>query len=281
MTLTDLPVAPAKEPTYRWKQAAIWTDDKALLIKRYLAYFVYVTHHGSYIDGFAGQQKIESKWAAQLVLENEPRWLRHFFLCELNPESFKKLKKLCDDQPKVGKGKSKRTIEPIEGDFNVRVLEILKSSFLTEKEATFCLLDQRTFECDWKTVVSLAGHKKSGNKIELFYFLACAWFDRALSRKDAEKLNRWWGNEGWRDLKPLSSIERAQVICERFKQELGYKSAHPFAIFRKHNTGRVMYYMIHATDHPAAPKLMAQAYNGAISPEIPPEQIELFVKSIS
>lgn len=34
----------------------IWTENKAKLIERYLYYFVLVTHHGTYIDGFAGPQ---------------------------------------------------------------------------------------------------------------------------------------------------------------------------------------------------------------------------------
>lgn len=275
--MLELPkVAPAKK--FLWQQQSIWTDNKALLIKRYLYYFVHVTRHGSYIDGFAGPQEAETNWAAKLVLESEPKWLRHFFLCELGPSSFAKLKRLCNAQPAVGSGRSARTIEPMRGDFNVLVHEILKSPHLTEKEATFCLLDQRTFECHWATVEALARHKRTGAKIELFYFLACAWFDRAISRKEHSKLDQWWGNGGWRTLRGLNSIERAQVLCERMTVELGYKSATPFAIFKKGNTGRVMYYMIHATDHFLAPTLMVRAYNGAVSPVVPPEQLDMLIE---
>ena len=34
-----------------------------------------------------------------------------------------------------------------------------------------------------------------------------------------------------------------------------------------------MYYMIHATDHPEAPHLMARAYDKAIQPKETPEQL--------
>lgn len=34
----------------------IWTENKARLIERYLYYFVLITKHGTYIDGFAGPQ---------------------------------------------------------------------------------------------------------------------------------------------------------------------------------------------------------------------------------
>jgi hypothetical protein len=36
-----------------------------------------------------------------------------------------------------------------------------------------------------------------------------------------------------------------------------------------------MYYMIHATDHPEAPKLMSRAYRNTVSPLEPIEQLDL------
>src|SRR5438445_10610852 len=34
----------------------LWTAAKARLISRYIYYFEMITHHGTYIDGFAGPQ---------------------------------------------------------------------------------------------------------------------------------------------------------------------------------------------------------------------------------
>jgi hypothetical protein len=55
----------------------IWTENKVRLIERYLYYFVLITKHGTYIDGFAGPQYEDrpDAWAARLVLEIEPKWL--------------------------------------------------------------------------------------------------------------------------------------------------------------------------------------------------------------
>ena len=36
-----------------------------------------------------------------------------------------------------------------------------------------------------------------------------------------------------------------------------------------------MYQMIHASDHPEAPKLMARAYRNAVNAEEPPDQLEM------
>jgi hypothetical protein len=37
-----------------------------------------------------------------------------------------------------------------------------------------------------------------------------------------------------------------------------------------------MYYMIHASDHPEAPKLMRRAYESAVKPKDQAEQLELW-----
>jgi three-Cys-motif partner protein len=153
-----------------------------------------------------------------------------------------------------------RTIEVIEGDFNVTVADLLASGRITESTATFCLLDQRTFECQWRTVERLAKHK-SGRKIELFYFLGTGWLDRSLkATKDEDRLRRWWGGDDWRMLLSIRSWDRATIFCDRLKTELGYLYASPWPIYSKESGGRVMYYMIHATDHEAAPLLMNRAY---------------------
>ncbi|HXQ26380.1 MAG TPA: hypothetical protein VN822_08255 [Candidatus Acidoferrales bacterium] len=78
-------------------QHPVWTEYKAKLIERYLYYFVMITHHGTYIDGFAGPQwpGKPSMWAARLVLQSKPKWLRHFYLYETNKKKVKLLRTLC------------------------------------------------------------------------------------------------------------------------------------------------------------------------------------------
>ena len=191
----------------------IWTENKAKLIERYLLYFVYITKHGTYIDGFAGPQEPDKPemWAAKLVLENEPKWLRHIYLFDEDLQQFERLKALRLSQPKYwydAKGnKIKRDIYVYQGDFNFLVKDLLKSKKITQKEATFCLLDQRTFECHWSTLEALAQYKASGNnKIELFYFLPNSWQGRALhALKNDEILKNWWGRNDWLNVCTMSS----------------------------------------------------------------------------
>ena len=55
--LFELPASGAVEPFVRPLRHPIWTEYKARLIERYLYYFVMITKHGTYIDGFAGPQE--------------------------------------------------------------------------------------------------------------------------------------------------------------------------------------------------------------------------------
>jgi three-Cys-motif partner protein len=152
----------------------------------------------------------------------------------------------------------------------------LNSGSITEKEATFALLDQRTFQCHWSSVSALASYKKIGNKIELFYFLPNSWFARAVSGiKNTQIIEDWWGRSDWRKIKEMSSDQRRDTLVERFRGELGYKSVKAWPIFQSKNVGTIMYYMIHATDHSDAPQQMHRAYERAVSPKEPAEQLLL------
>jgi three-Cys-motif partner protein len=272
LNLFDLPPPGDKPMRFKPAQRPIWTEHKAKLIERYLYYFVLVTKHGAYIDGFAGPQYEgkEDAWAAKLVLESKPAFLRNFWLCEISQKGLAELEALKDEQPKI-RG---RTIEIVPGDFNENVASLLASSKIANKTATFCLLDQRTFECAWDTLVTLSRHR-ADYKIELFYFLATGWFGRSVSAvKNRSILERWWGGSGYEAaLEGKSGHERMLLFCNRFKVELG---ANGWPIYSREKGGKVMYHMIHATDHDEGPRLMHRAYLNALKRR---EPIDLLQRS--
>ena len=256
----------------------LWTENKALLIQQYLKLFTYITKHGAYIDGFAAPQRRnhKAKCSAKLVLENQPERIRDFWLCDIDLDGIALLEEIKAEH--VSKG---RRIDVISGDFNVTVDSILQTGRIKEKTATFALLDQRTFECEWSTVRRLAGHKKE-RKIEIFYFFPTGWIDRsiaAIKTPAAEAgAERWWGRGDWRALKGVNGVERANMLAARFREELGYKWAHPYAIHDSRYKGRTMYHMVHATDHDEAPVLMLRAYrkvSGRMDWDRPPNQADL------
>jgi three-Cys-motif partner protein len=247
--------------------------NKAKLIAKYLYHFILITKHGTYIDGFAGPQQPElpDTWAARLVLEIEPRWLRTFFLCDRDPKKAEALRALRDE---ASQG-SKRVVEVFCKDFNEIVHRVLQSDRVGQRVATFWLLDQHTFECHWATVELLAKHKQRP-KIEQFYFLPTGWLDRAFSAlKDPAVAEQWWGYSDWTRLRGLPGHERADLFCRRFLDELSYTHAYAWPIYDREGGTRVMYHMIHATDHPEAPNLLARAYRKATGERESPEQLKL------
>jgi three-Cys-motif partner protein len=270
-----------QEPQIKRPQHPIWTENKARLIERYLYYFVLITKHGTYIDGFAGPQKADkpTTWAAKLVLDSEPRWLRHFFLFDLKSRQAERLRELKSQQPTADKNGRRvyREIHVREGDFNALVHDLLKSGQVSQSEATFCLLDQRSFQCHWATAKALSEYKAhQEHKIELFYFLATGWMRRALSAiKNSTILQRWWGRDDWGALLHAQPSAIRDLLITRFKEELGYKSVKAWPIYERQNGGAIMYHMIHCTDHPHAPALMSRAYDRAVQPKEPLEQLHL------
>lgn len=274
----DLPITvPLPEQKLEPPRKPVWTENKAKLIERYLYYFVLVTHHGTYIDGFSGPQNADNStsWTANLVLQSEPRWFRNFFLMDIDRQQVSRLRELRAAQPLT---QPKRRIRVYQGDCNILIPKLLESKRVP-REATFCLLDQRTFECEWSTVKALAEYKASP-KIEIFYFLMNSWLNRAIAaQQDKQVIEKWWGRDDWHKLPKTYAIDRARWLSERFRNELGYASAKPWPIYEGPEGRRIMYFMIHATDHPAAPKLMGRAYNNAVMEKETAEQMEFWIKS--
>jgi three-Cys-motif partner protein len=276
----DIPEPKVKNPT-----VPVWTENKSRLVERYLFFFVLVTHCGTYIDGFAGPQdpEHEEMWSAKLVLESRPRWLQRFFLFEKDPHQLARLERLIANQPARDKSKNEPKRETIvfPGDSNVGIRALLQRGDVNRNQGAFALLDQRTFECEWATLLALAGYNTK-LKIELFYFLPNGWLDRALAAQKEETVpTAWWGRDDWKTLRGVKHFERGQIFVKRIREELGYRSVKAWPIYDRKGGSNVMYYMIHATDHPVAPHLMARAYGKAVSPVVDsPEQIDFEFQEI-
>jgi three-Cys-motif partner protein len=274
------------KPPHKTKFSAdpIWTKYKAKLIEKYLAQFIQVTHHGTYIDGFAGPQRENGPemWCAKLVLEITPRWLRNFYLFDIKNSAVAELRALRDDQPLPDKEKRepKRSIVVDQGDANTLIRHLLKTNTIRQREATFCLLDQRNIECEWATLTALSGYKKVPPKIEILYFLPSAWLNRALiNRRDKSRTQKWWGREDWKSVERMSSANRMELFKERFRNELGYEWVEAWPIFKNNSRSQIMYYMIHATDHKVAPYLMQRAYRKALGPAESVEEIQIDIEN--
>nr|WP_256370579.1 three-Cys-motif partner protein TcmP [Thalassococcus sp. S3] len=238
------------------------TNAKSKLIAEYIALFQRVTQGGLYIDGFAAPQsrRHEEAWTARRVLEIAPPRLRTFWLCDNDPnglQQLEKLKTLHHRNPRF------RRVFVMPGDFNVTVHTLLKSNRLTRRAAIFALLDQRNTECHWATVQAIA-KRSSGMKIEQLYFFGSGWAHRSMkASKKPERLaeiDKWWGDRSWVDLRKLTKHDMVQRVVDRFADELGYAFVKPYPIYQSDDGKRKSFHLIHASDHPEAPKLMYRAY---------------------
>lgn len=279
-TMFDPGPATPQEIVTKTIERPVWSENKAQLVARYLHYFVFITRHGTYIDAFAGPQTNlgDDAWAADLVLANKPAWLRHFHLFDEDPTQAQMLRGLAAEH-------SERDVHVYEGNSNRVLPAELPTGSIPEGEATFCLLDQRTFECEWSLCEHIAGLRSGGTKAEQFYFLADAWLPRAFAAistdEGEQRVIDWLGSDDWQSFVALSSSERAEVFVEKFRRELGYRSVKPWPIYQRFGGGgRTMYYMIHATDHEEAPKLMYRAYVRAVDPPEPVDQLEMFLEDV-
>ncbi|WP_342592280.1 three-Cys-motif partner protein TcmP [Oceaniglobus trochenteri] len=235
---------------------------KSKLIAGYLAKYQFVTKGGLYIDGFAAPQKRddETAWTARRVLEINPPRIRRLWLCDNDPKGLLQLRRL---KAAHHRKPAFRHVSIMEGDFNETVKTILMAGRMYKRTPVFALLDQRTAECHWSTVQLLA--RKAGvRKIELMYFLGTSWIHRSLtqSRTPARttQLDKWWGGDTWRSLVELTQQDLALHVANRFIKELGYSYVKPYPILQRDGEKKVAFYLIHASDHPDAPKLMGRAY---------------------
>lgn len=272
--LFDPGPASLTEISTRTSDRPVWSEHKAELISIYLKFFVLVTHHGTYIDAFAGPQtdRSEQAWTVQLVLESQPKWLRHFYLFDRSSNQVQQLMDLASLH-------ADRDIVVRQGDSNRELPMFLPAGSIGEREATFCLLDQRTFECEWQLCRHISQLRPGALKVEQFYFLANSWMPRALAAVKTEEteaqVRAWLDSEHWQSFARLSSLQRVEYFADKFKSELGYRSVKYWPIYgREDGKGRLMYYMIHATDHEEAPKLMSRAYRAAVTTAEPTEQLQ-------
>ncbi len=276
--LIDYPLTGNRKPKVSPIGSNLATHHKSRLIAEYLQLFVFITKSGYYIDLFAGPQEENGSsedWSFRRVIHAQPqdRCLNDYFLFETDVSQHARLEDLKDslESPLAER------VHLFQGDCNLEVTKILHPDVLLKKKPAFALLDQRAMECDWQTVKALADYKHDVNyKIELFYFLANKWLPRTLhGLQEQAKGRRWWGRDDFESLLNLGSWDRAKETRERFERELGYEFVTSWPIFEANSTGgrgQIAYFMIHATDHEAAPGLMRRAYGKAVGPTVTVEQ---------
>jgi hypothetical protein len=138
----------------------------------------------------------------------------------------------------------------------------IRQKFRHEAQCAIDLL--RVVDCDGD------GHRAER---DFAHFDVCG----VLEVKGREAVGAAWG-----ELIEKQGAIRAKYVCDRFKSEFKYEHVYPFPIYEKKDKGgRIMYYMIHASDHPEASTLMYRAYGKALDIKESDQQLELLRDLIS
>lgn len=266
-----------------------WTLEKLRVMELYLKKYREVAGNGSYIDGFAGQgslmvadSDLEKKGSVRLALE--ARAFKTLWIFEVKQQTMHDLtKNLSYWYPP----KRLRRVHPILGDFNIEVARVLAEDRIPRDKPCFAFLDPNSTELLWDTVELLARYKEPVSppttcKIELWIlFNTHQAFARLIDRKGvsdyatsgrAAALDRvMGGRDVWWPLFERQAHINAYARCyaERLTDDLGYGFAHP-QIIRDPGTGRPQYFMIHASDHPAAHDFMRWAKKESMYFDDPP-----------
>ena len=245
-----------------------WTAHKLDILGLYLKQYRRVAGNGSYVDAFAGTGQISvdgqmrpgsvgvaagsGAFKEMLLYERakNARCLKAWVAASLSPKTA-----------------SRCTIRS--GDSNLTLPEDLDAGRIPYDKPCFALLDPDSTELNWSTVVRLANYKQSVSppkvcRIELWVLLnthqVLMRLMPKLKRPHAEVLDRWFGDRAaWWDLYQdrQPPVMFAVRYADRLKA-LGYGAAVPLLISDP-KTRRPQYYMIHASDHPAAHSFMAWA----------------------
>jgi three-Cys-motif partner protein len=266
-----------------------WARDKLELLRLYLlAYRRVAGAGGVYLDGFSGSgivkiQGEEEERLGSAALALKLRMFSRFYLYELDPATMKQLErniKLRFPQ------KQWIRVRWREGDFNQRVLTDLEQELIPKAKPTFAFLDPNSTQLDWSTVEALARYKDGPGlyKVEMVILFNT---DQALVRlvrreqssdyatsADARTMDRvMGGRDAWWDLndKNFSAMRLMGRYVERLRS-LGYLDVRAIPILDPATKVR-QYFLVHASDHPAAAGLMEWSERAA-APTRKPEQTE-------
>lgn len=267
-------IAHARSLSDRVREFGGWTLNKLEVLDLYLKQYRRVAGNGTYIDGFAGAgpvliDGVTRHGSAARALDSGA--FKSLLLYEL-PETADKLQSYIESEFRL---RHRRRCIFRHGDFNKLVIEDLRSEVIPKSKPCFAFLDPDSTQLAWETVEHLAACKADGDppkscKIELWILVNThqAWIrlvpkrpeDGFAQSDEAATLDRVFGGRtAWWDLSESGSGPGlyAARYAQRLEQ-LGYAYARPHRILDP-KTGKPQYYMIQASDHPAAVSFMRWA----------------------
>ena len=266
-----------------------WALDKLAIVECYVHGFsTACSKQPSWqiVDGFAGPGVNRLKGTDQLVwgtpmvcLGVEPHVPR-ILAMDLGTDEVSSLAGRTED--------FRSRISVRQGDVNEDLLPAMRED-LSLTAPTLCILDPEGMELDFRTIEDISRFRKGRTKVEiLVLFPTHTGFLRTLTEKGGgfswapDLMDRLFGTGEWRTIweRRKAGLSSDQATAEyvtlfgRQLERLGYTHVLDRQIRERGRTGRLGYYLIFASQHPAGGRIMDHCFDTRYS--VDNEQLSLF-----
>lgn len=271
------------------REAGEWVKDKLEIVRCYLPAFGRACQGKAprwyFVDAFSGpgvnvtRSTGERVWGSPIIaLLTEPRFTRSLLL----DKGKREVHALTTRTEVFGKLRIIR-----QGDANKDLLRLMEEH-VDKRAPCLCLLDPEGPDLSWETVEAIARFRSGRFKAEqLILFPTHTGFVRELPltnpiQKWGERdLRRVFGNEGWRPIwerRRRRAITSDQATTEYVRlyaaglRGLGYRNVLDREIRTKGWSGRILYFLIFATDNETGKKIMDWCFDTiaeAAQPSLP------------
>jgi three-Cys-motif partner protein len=261
-------------------EVGYWSELKLEIIKKYAAAYSQILaaqkpsleHH--YIDAFAGAGIHLAKRTGEFILGSPLNALnihpsfKYHHLIDLDGERVDYLRKITKDR---------QDVTVYEGDCNTVLLDdVFPKVRYEDYRRALCILDPYRLNPDWR-VVAKAGKMKS---VEIFLnFMVMDMNMNVLWKNPSgvapvqiERMNRFWGDESWRDAAyrredglfgPFEEKTANEDVAEAYRQRLknvaGFKYV-PRPLPMRNSGGAIIYYLFFASPNATGARILEDLF---------------------
>jgi three-Cys-motif partner protein len=273
-------------PGFKFDEVGDWSILKLNIIENYAgAYTKAFSKRGQhlrkyYIDGFSGAGLHHAKGTRKQIDGSPTRALRitppfdHFYFIDLNKDKTDYLESLCGERSDVS---------IVHDDANVYLRRLLPTIQYKHFNRALCVLDPYGLDLDWD-VIELAGKSQAVDLLLNFPVMAmnriAIWRQPERAPPEGvERMNRFWGDESWRDAAYAESQQghlwgdveeekqpnRAIVSAfrERLKKVGGFEYAIDEPLPMTNSKNAVVYYLFFASWKPVAKTIIEDIFKRA------------------
>ena len=266
---------------FEFDEVGYWSELKLEIVEKYGAAYIKAFSKAKslrkfYIDAFSGAGVHIAKGSGEQVEGSPVRALKirppfdGYYFIDLNKDKTAFLQSLCGDRPDV----FIRT-----GDANVLLVEEILPDIQFERfTRALCLLDPYGLHLDWD-VIQQAGRSRA---VDMFLNFPVMDINRnAIWRRPEnapksgiERLNRFWGDDSWKQAAYRPSSQRGlfgdevekqgneaivAAFAEKLKTVAGFKHV-PDPLPMRNSTNAVVYYLFLASQKPVAGKIITDIF---------------------